>query len=76
MLHLQKEKERSDGAQTYLDDENNDEKGSKKCNITILFCNQSTNPCITYKVVYHVFQFRTRGNFHDSREEIEKSKRN
>ena len=55
MLHLQKEKERSDGAQTYFDDENNDEKGSKKCNITILFCNQSTNPCITYKVVYHVF---------------------
>ena len=30
MLHLQKEKERSDGAQTYFDDENNDEKGSKK----------------------------------------------
>ena len=30
MLHLQKEKKRSDGAQTYFDDENNDEKGSKK----------------------------------------------
>ena len=27
MLHLQKEKERSDGAQAYFDDENNDEKG-------------------------------------------------